>query len=1648
MNIIDTLKKKPVPKGKKMFKIFFGKKEEENVKNIEDVEKSNEIPIEKEEEKEEKTEKSEKSVMGPDIIDKRGKVSINRDEIMERLKKFKTKTMVVQEEKDETTNAIVTDVMKDETSDIVVEKAEPIVIEPRVDEETREDDAEEKKIEEKTDKKDADTEVDDTEVADTDDEIKISEMPVVDVSVKKRGRKPKEGVFDQQLINSGIEKFKKNMPQIGDKILVKSSSYYMNNRKIFVKKINELFKDYLKEIQSSESGISCNSSANEEFSLLTHQKIVRDYLNIYTPYRGLLLYHGLGSGKTCSSIALAEGMKSDKKIVVMTPASLKMNFFSELKKCGDLLFKKNQYWEFVSIDGKPEYVEILHKTMSISKEYIRKRGGCWMVNVKKEPNFPTLTTEQQKEIDLQLNEMIRVKYLDLNYNGLTKKAMVKLTGNDSRNPFDNCVLIIDEAHNFVSRIVNKLKNKKSTSYKLYEYIMNATNAKVILLSGTPIINYPNEISILFNMLRGYIKSWTFNIKVKSDAKINKDAILEMFDKEGFNTFDFIEYSGNKLQITRNPFGFINTKKRGILRGTKKVKGGDEKEEDDKKENINEEDVNEENVDLSETELQDDGDFEEKGIPEQSEETTDEDISEEELNQETEDGEVPDEDEDEVPDEDEEEDENLAEKQKEIADKQQSTIAELKDKVTRMEEELVSIQEKNKILEKALVDKTVEAHVSELSDTPTEEKETEFESDEVDMEPSDDIEEEKEEEKEEEEEESDSEDAEKEEKDTTDDDIETLKGNIRGLEYDIYSIKKRNDELEEQLKEQQEKQDTSKNYNVAAIIDKQYNQEQMIEEQKKIIETQREEFDKLKLELDELKGQYDKLDENDEIRKERIEMQKEQEKELQKQIKEMEKINQEQEKKLEDMVQDTKEKDTKEKDNKEKDTKEKDNKEKDNKEKDTKEKEEDKLDAATEEESLYGRFEKGIDTARDYISKQLGIGDSGIVGGARKTKKANRPKTNTQKSSNKRKTQKVQKINIIPKIEYKEEEIEDEASARMYYQMGNNQIYNPYYGGNGALFDKYNGVKLDSTGNISDDEFMNLVIKILKKNKLEVNESNIQIDNYKSLPDNPVTFNELFISEGSSELKNVNLFKRRILGLTSYFRSAQEQLMPSIVKTGDNENIFIVKTPMSDHQFSEYQAIRKKEAEEEKRNKKNKGKEGMVDKDGESIYNFSSTYKIFSRAACNFAFPEDIERPKPSMDSKGEVSEDNFDGVKKKEIMNRDDYNPEDDEDITEDMNYQKRLTKSLKELGKKNKQGSYVYLNVDSLKQYSPKFLALLSNINHPENTGMHLIYSQFRTLEGIGILKMILNANGYAEFKIKKNTATGKWTIVQNIGDEEKSKYVLYTGSETAEEKEIIRNIYNSNWKLVPESIVSQIEKRSKHNHNGEIIKIFMITASGAEGISLKNTRFVHIVEPYWHMVRTDQVIGRARRICSHEDLPKSLRTVKVYLYLATLTEEQSTSDKNTELRIRDTSKIDGVTPVTTDEMLYEISYLKNNINKQILNAVKSTSFDCNLYATKRNEDEAVACYNFGKVESNDYTGHPNIDVDKTYKDELNIKKITWKAQQITYRRKDYALNTETNEIYDMESYNNAVEGLGDLIKVGQLETDSKGKPKFVFNK
>ena len=224
------------------------------------------------------------------------------------------------------------------------------------------------------------------------------------------------------------------------------------------------------------------------------------------------------------------------------------------------------------------------------------------------------------------------------------------------------------------------------------------------------------------------------------------------------------------------------------------------------------------------------------------------------------------------------------------------------------------------------------------------------------------------------------------------------------------------------------------------------------------------------------------------------------------------------------------------------------------------------------------------------------------------------------------------------------------------------------------------------------------------------------------------------------------------------------------------------------------------------------------------------------------------------------------------------------------------------------------------------------------------------------------------------------------------------------------------------------------------------MITSAGAEGIDLKNVRYVHLTEPYWHPVRLQQVIGRARRICSHESLPLELRTVDVFLYLMTLTDEQISEKCSVELKINDVSKVDKKTPLTSDETLNEISNIKQNINKQLLHSVKETAIDCSIYTKGRDNPEKLDCLTFTTSDPERLTFKPSIaDEEDDVVSKVNLKKITWKANLINIQGTQYAFRKDTGEVYDLQSYKMAASGKGELLKIGTLIKDSKtGKMKL----
>ena len=106
------------------------------------------------------------------------------------------------------------------------------------------------------------------------------------------------------------------------------------NKKITLKKE---FLDTKQDLEikpvEKQSDILCNS----EFELAPHQMFVRNFLSFQTPYNGLLLFHGLGTGKTCSAISVCEEMRDymkqtgiTRKIVIVASPNVQQNFRLQL----------------------------------------------------------------------------------------------------------------------------------------------------------------------------------------------------------------------------------------------------------------------------------------------------------------------------------------------------------------------------------------------------------------------------------------------------------------------------------------------------------------------------------------------------------------------------------------------------------------------------------------------------------------------------------------------------------------------------------------------------------------------------------------------------------------------------------------------------------------------------------------------------------------------------------------------------------------------------------------------------------------------------------------------------------------------------------------------------------------------------------------------------------------------------------------------------------------------------------------------------------------------------------------------------------------------------------------------------------------------
>lgn len=78
--------------------------------------------------------------------------------------------------------------------------------------------------------------------------------------------------------------------------------------------------------------------------------------------------------------------------------------------------------------------------------------------------------------------------------------------------------------------------------------------------------------------------------------------------------------------------------------------------------------------------------------------------------------------------------------------------------------------------------------------------------------------------------------------------------------------------------------------------------------------------------------------------------------------------------------------------------------------------------------------------------------------------------------------------------------------------------------------------------------------------------------------------------------------------------------------------------------------------------------------------------------------------------------------------------------------------------------------------------------------------------------------------------------------------------------------------------------QKQAVEDYNSGKVKAILLSSSGSEGLDLKNTRSIQLLEPHWNKNRIDQVIGRGIRYKSHVSLPEKDRAVDVLRYQTTM--------------------------------------------------------------------------------------------------------------------------------------------------------------------
>ena len=284
-----------------------------------------------------------------------------------------------------------------------------------------------------------------------------------------------------------------------------------------------------------------------DFEIMPHQQFVRNFMSLDTPYNSLLLYHELGTGKTCSAIGITEETRqfmkqtgSRKKIIIIASPNVRENFRSQLFDMSKL-------------------------------EEIGNRTGAWSMNTcVGNALIQEVTTSQnqplrKEQIARRIEAIIRDSYTFMGYDefALTMKnigdvePIVESDSQETKNnkqqkidmirrEFDDSLIVIDEVHN----IIGENKKNKKTSNMMVRLVRLCDNLRFLFLSATPMYNSHKEIVWMLNLMN--LNDRRPVVSTKQIFKEDGEFVEEKKDDNG----NIIQEDGKEL-LKRKLIGYVS-----------------------------------------------------------------------------------------------------------------------------------------------------------------------------------------------------------------------------------------------------------------------------------------------------------------------------------------------------------------------------------------------------------------------------------------------------------------------------------------------------------------------------------------------------------------------------------------------------------------------------------------------------------------------------------------------------------------------------------------------------------------------------------------------------------------------------------------------------------------------------------------------------------------------------------------------------------------------------------------------------------------------------------------------------------------------------------------------------------------------------------